>query len=261
MSYINNSKDEDYSKQTNNERSPGVSCFTTSMINASLAVCTIYPKVESKYSQLEDKYDEFIYSPEMEDWYTNKAHPDVRKMISLGIEPREIWAVQEYCFNKWVGYDACKITWRLTKEALISHLLNGGTVVMGGKFCGFGHMVSVCGFRSNLEKSADVNAVTHIVIDDSYGNPNNNYQPRGVGGNNVEIPFAEFWSKIKGDGDTRYAVLFEKNKYKLSPLYVENAGTGVAIPSVGAPATEAVKKMILKIQEFFNPPRMSFCFA
>lgn len=251
MYTFNNSKDADFSKQTNNKRSAMVACFTTSMINAALAVDTIFPKYTgTQYDQLEDQYDEFIYSPAMTDWYTNKAPKDIRNMIAKGIEPREIWAVQEHCFNAWVGYDACKIKWNLNKADFIKHLFNKGTLVMGGKFCGFGHMVSVCGYKSESDDPNKVNMVKFATFDDSFGDPRTNYNPRGIGGNNVDLPFDEFWNLIRGDSATaKYAVLFEPGKYINSPLYVEPAPID----------RTTMQYRVSALLSIFTQPTLSFC--
>lgn len=257
----NNSKDENFYKQTNNERSPFVACFTTSMINSSINVGTIYPAYAGRYSQLEDQYDEFIYSDKMKDWYTNKADKDVRNMIANGIEPREIWAVQEYCFNAWVGYKACYIKWNLTRSMLISHLYSGGSLVMGGRFAGYGHMVSVCGYTSEDESPENIKAVQNIIFDDPYGDPRQEYKPVGVNGNNVELPFEEFWKIIRGNSaDSKFGVMFDPGKYMLSPSYIPEEKKEEAKKSVIEKATKNISDAFRGFgTDLFRTPKFAYC--
>lgn len=203
--YINNSANKEYHIQTNNHRHPSITCFPTSMINGAKTAGIVLPDLKSAsgYDQEEDQYDWFMH--------TDPRVLNFAKVNNLMSDPktdiREYWNLEEFAFNKYVGYDAVKLNFDIKPIEIIDILLNKkGDIVTSGKFCGFGHVVSIPGFIAEVKDvnspviSDDLSEVTHFVVDDSYGNPNNMYQPLGVGGNNVEEVKTDFLACINKSG-------------------------------------------------------------
>lgn len=189
----NNSKPENFYKQTNNRRSPYVSCFNTSMINGSQTVNiplperNSLPEDEAFYDQPEDQFDVHVHCEKVIKHFENDR--DVQKLLAEDYDYREIFAVEEYAFNDWVGKRVCKFIDGLTMENMIDIIDRGGAIVTSGRFCGFGHLVCVVGYKVDDAS----HRLTHIIIDDPYGNPLKGYKPLGQGGNDVEYPAEDFW--------------------------------------------------------------------
>ena len=211
----NNSKAEEYYKQTNNEIDPFISCFPTSMINAGATIGVEFPKDDSKthgYVQPEDQYNWYLETNETCKKFWSK--PEFASYVkNPENHPRELWEVEEYCFNKWVGADICKYVPNITIQRIVDLLNRGGAVVTSGKFCGFSHVVAIVGFKANAIDKNNIkeDEVTHFIVDDSYGNPFNNYKPVGVGGNDLEWEKDKFLAAInkgKGDKASYNAILF-----------------------------------------------------
>lgn len=210
---INNSKAENFHKQTNNQRSPFISCFPTSMINAGETVGIKFPTSEDKtggYSQEEDAYDWFLHTNSDVVSFWNK--PAYKGTIDTGIDPREIWDVEFYAFKKWAGTENIKISYNVKVSEIVDTIKNGGAVVTSGKFCGLGHVVCIVGLKAESE---DINGITEdnvkeFIIDDSYGNPHNKYKPAGVGGNDVVWNKNDFLKCISKPGNKYYGILFSK---------------------------------------------------
>lgn len=225
----NNSTPENYYKQTNNERDPYVTCFNTSMINVGIGVMGYdLPTSSSKtggYTQPEDQFDWYMHeSPDVNDWIKKFTSTDwVKQYLNSGGNIRELWEVEAYCFNKWVGRDVCKTNYKLKEIDFINQIQLGKGVVTTGKFCGFNHAVSIVGFKSNPNNISDIqilhgadssidvpiDTVTDIIINDSYGDPLKNYKPVGVGGYNVFMEKNDFFKKIcKSDNNIYYGITF-----------------------------------------------------
>ena len=120
----NNSKPENFYKQTNNRRSPYVSCFNTSMINGSQTVNiplperNSLPEDEAFYDQPEDQFDVHVHCEKVINHFENDR--DVQKLLAEDYDYREIFAVEEYAFNDWVGKRVCKFIDGLTMENMIN---------------------------------------------------------------------------------------------------------------------------------------------
>ncbi len=240
MYKINNSKPFNYHKQTNNVRSPSVACFPTSMVNAAytagipVADMAIYKN--NLYTQDEDVFDAFLHTPELMRYY--KCKPCLWDYIKRpGNDARELWDVEEYAFNKFVGEKVCYIDWNLKIEKLIDTLLSGGAIVTSGFFYRFHHAVSIVGFTSSGEDGdKDPYKLENIIIDDSYGNVNTNYESVGVGGNDVEVPVLDFLNMIHKNRkdsvstsleeaykDVYYGIIFPKYEAKNTPKSPSNS--------------------------------------
>lgn len=213
---INNSKAEKFHKQTNNDRSPFVTCFPSSMINAAETVRVIFPEEPAKtsyYTQEEDQYDWFLHTdPDVVNFWNQ---PQYKHLLDVGSDPREIWDVEHYAFNKWVGHDVCKLTYNLTVEKILEVINNGGAVVTSGIFNNLRHLVCIVGYianrvEGNLDKTAkDASQITDFIVDDSYGNPHTGYKPVGVNGNDVVWDKNEFLDRIRKDGGKYWGIIFD----------------------------------------------------
>lgn len=208
-----------FGKQTSSERDPLRMCFPTSMVNAGLRCGMKFPDIKnSKYSLLEDVYDEYIYSDEMSFWIKNKAPSYVSKYVSWGVEPRELWEVEVAAFNSFMGYDACKLDIDITIWEILSIIDKDGAVVISGLFCGLNHCVCVIGYESDEN---DPLLIKNIIFNDPFGDPLTGYSKPGVGGDIVRMSFKDFWNcTIRATNGRHVGIVFEpSNKSK---EYIEN---------------------------------------
>ena len=101
----------------------------------------------------------------------------------------------------------------MTESDFAREIQRGRPVITTGKFCGFGHAVTVVGFTAAFSGATDhdlslsgdnisipenefINDITTININDSYGNPNNNYKPVGKNGFDVPMDASDFFKAI-----------------------------------------------------------------
>ena len=225
----------DYYSQINNRRDPYVACFNTSMINVGLNLIGLVPpkalEKTGNYDQPEDQFDWYMHnSLEVKDWVDNYCKtPWVDNYLKAGGDIRELWEVEVYCFNKWISKNVCKAVYNLSKHDFIEEIQRGRGIVTTGKFCKFAHAVSVVGFVADLPmQDKDLNLtgdnisiqisdscdeITDIIIDDSYGNPNNEYKPVGKDGNDVRVAKDKFFTAInKATNENKevfYGILFQ----------------------------------------------------
>ena len=94
------------------------------------------------------------------------------------------WAV-----NKAIGKEICKVT-KVTIEEMIEHVwVKGNAIAVGGGFLSggtSGHFVCIVGVKLDTQGN-----VTHIVIDDPYGNYNKGYVNH-FDGNDIPIEINTF---------------------------------------------------------------------
>ena len=203
----NNSLDENYFKQTNNRRSPYIACFPTSMINGAMTVGLTLPEPipgsdESKYDQWEDRFDTFLHSDTVINHFADNAI--VQSMIQDNYDYREIYTVEEWAFNKWMGAPRCKFIADISKYDIFNIINAGGALVTSGKFSHFNHVVCVVGYEAHDE----THELEKIIFDDPYGDPRKNYKPVGVGGNDVEFSIDDFWNATMKSGGTHFGIVF-----------------------------------------------------
>jgi len=220
----------DYYSQINNERDPYVSCFNTSMINVGLNIMKLEPPTEKAktggYKQPEDQFDYFMHTDKEVVSFTEEYK--AKNAWAKDYDPRELWEVEVFAFNKWIGRKVCRVCYNMKRRDFYDEIQNGRGVVTTGKFCGYGHAVSVVGFKAeiadrlykdvkisgdNISILVGDNDITEIIIDDSYGNPNANYKPVGVGGNDVHMPREKLFECIDKSGnkldEKYYGILFD----------------------------------------------------
>lgn len=181
---INVSRDENYHSQVNNLEIPLASCNTTSMIMA-----------------LEDLGIEFYHPDWMqpEDYLTilllsNTARQELRKIdryaYDTGIPPNQVHAMLSLYTNRLVGREVTRFIEQGTWEQLLEELRAGRPAVVGTSLTPAGHVVEVVGL---VEEDG---RVTHVIIDDPYGDPRTGY--RDIRGNDVELEADWFGRVWKG---------------------------------------------------------------
>jgi hypothetical protein len=109
------------------------------------------------------------------------------------------WAV-----NKALGKKVCTVV-NATLEEMISHVIGGGAVGIGGGFLSggtSGHFVCVVGAETTND-----GGIKNIIIDDPYGNYNNNYVNH-YDGNDIPI-----------ETNTFVKLTFGKSKKKTMQFY------------------------------------------
>ena len=115
-----------------------------------------------------------------------------------------------YCIawaaNLFVGKKVCTVK-KITFEDMISHILDGGAVSIGGGFLNgktYGHFVCVVGMEIDGEGN-----VTSVIVDDPYGNHNKGYVDH-FDGNDIHIATKTFKK-----------ITFGRSKRKTMQLYAE----------------------------------------
>lgn len=111
------------------------------------------------------------------------------------------WAV-----NKALQKEVCKVV-KATMDQMITHISNGGAVVIGGGFLSggtSGHFVCVVGFETD-----DNNTVKNIIVDDPYGNYNTNYKDH-FDGNDIKFPVKTFLQLTFGNSSTKTMQFYYK---------------------------------------------------
>jgi hypothetical protein len=220
---FNNSRDEDYYKQTNNKIDPYNSCFPTAMINAAFTAKwkPILPPPEEGF-EYDDQFNKYLSSPIMKSWYgsrNGKAPADVKKAISLGTQPRELWEVEKYGFNTWADVKSERtdellngvyIDWDLSIKKVLSVIRRGGAIVTTGVFAGYRHAVCIVGYHAEKDSpDPEVARVKSIIIDDSFGEVRTSYKPKpGIGGNDVPLHVKRFWNITEKDSERHYGIIF-----------------------------------------------------
>ena len=210
MSYreVDNSNREWYYKQTNNKRSPFISCFPTSMINASQITKVKLPDlpVNCIYDQPEDQYDEFLHSQKFMSWAMTK--PSIVNLLEDDYDIREIWEAEVQGFNEWVGKRVCEIDWDFKREELIETIDAGGAIVTSGTFGKFkGHCVTICGYGVDSGLFTKDN-ISKAILLDPYGDPFTRYAKVGFGGYGVRYPFEDFWKVTEKYAGMHYGIKF-----------------------------------------------------
>lgn len=207
MFTINNSRDNEYHIQIDNKRSPSIACFPTSMINsayvAKIPVKQMMTYHNDIYNQDEDIYDAYIHTPEIIDYIMNDN--ELKRAYTIDkTDPREMWKIEEYAFNKFIGKNVCSLDFDLTMEKILYILYNGGAIATSGLFYKFHHVVSIVGYEcENSSFAKDYKSIKNIIIDDSYGNVQEKYSNVGMNGNNDSIPILDFLRIISKTNRTK----------------------------------------------------------
>jgi hypothetical protein len=165
------------------------------MINVS-TICGLedkYPKTEDKtggYDQPEDAYDWFMHNNEEVKEFVNKNKLLKDYCSKSGNDMRELWDVEVFAFNKWIGEKVCHVDYNMKKESM-AEILNSGKAFVTGLKHVYSHIISVvgaelfCNAEGEIKISEedkivkpDLSNVLNILIADSYGDVNEDYKTR-----------------------------------------------------------------------------------
>lgn len=195
MKEFNFSIDNDYHSQRNNKVIPFSSCNTTSMVMALKQAGLMFHHPASE--QPEDYLTSFLLSPRAMEQMEILAPWAIDNEGRAIFPPNQVHVMLEWAVNTLMGKRACRFTTNGTVKDIIGHLMRGGGVVVSGVFLvedrELGHIVSVAGFMSSqdeIQPGADLSAITHIIIDDPYGDYTTGY--RDHRGNNILMTLSEF---------------------------------------------------------------------
>lgn len=189
-----NGSKEKFKTQIDNERDRYDACFPTNMIN----VASIYgldkefPITHDKtggYKQAEDALDWFIHNNRECINFVNKNPAFKSYALKKENDIRELWDVEVFAFNKWIGKNVCKVNYDLKLCDMASILNDGKGFVTSLKYSKFSHVISVVGADLFCNKDGSVNNITQeqrkikddfsnvesVIIADSYGDINEGY--------------------------------------------------------------------------------------
>lgn len=196
MVEIDNSIKDEYYSQINNRFKPIEACMPTSFVMALLynkiplvpsgTPCSVPSFVYPRTLQPEDYLMAICNSP----WGT-ALRDNISWAKSQSIPPNQVHAVISEIINDIVGRNITKFEANKNMDDLIYQIRKGKSLVVSGRWVSTGHAVVVVGLRENEAKQ-----VTHILIDDPYGNYHTNYQDKN--GNNVWFTVEQFntlWAK------------------------------------------------------------------
>lgn len=196
MQIFNFSKDSEYHIQRNNQEIPFSACNTTSIImGLKQARWPIFFAEEGV--QEEDTLTRFLLTSEAYEKMKELAPWAYRNGRAI-FPPNQVHCMLEWAVNKLMGQKVDKFIERATLKHIITHLLDGGGIVISGIFTvndrNMGHIVSMAGFYTNQDilgvSGVDISQITHIIIDDPYGNYQTDY--RDHRGNDILMPIEEF---------------------------------------------------------------------
>lgn len=192
-------------------------CNVTSIVMAAEYNGWNFPKGD--FHQPEDNFAEFIMKSEEVAQYYKTTMPSMYADWKAGrgnyYTPNEVHAVLAYAFNQWVGCSkADTFKDNVTIDELIDHLLNDKALVISGRFCGLGHIVTLVGVEYDIFNVDSVRNVesalqfikenkirpTNWIIDDPYGDYHTNYNPSSKG-NDIKIPHKDFIKMIKPENN------------------------------------------------------------
>ena len=204
---INFTKDQAYRSQRKTKKRPGAACNVTV---ATMCCLNTGNSFESPASMLPEDYLMSLLESK-EAWSLLNKYIPGAKCNPWNTSYCIAWAV-----NKAVGKKICKVE-EVSFIDMIEHIvINGGAIGVGGSFTASGHFVSIAGFvtdQLDLETCGkdkiDVSKVTHIVVDDPWGNYLKKY--KDIDGNNISIPIAEFKKVIFGKRSTKTVQMYYKS--------------------------------------------------
>lgn len=190
---INYSVKQDYHTQRNNKRIPHGSCNTTSKAMW-YRYNDIYPEIPEGM-QDEDYYTKILSTKEAFD-YMNENYPWARE----DYRPQEIHAMLNgWLDDKVLGKRVSEFHNKYPIRSHIWRLLQSEALIWSGLFNrSLHHIVTGVGFitkQTDIEqiedpKDIDLDQITHMILDDPYGNYKTDYQDHH--GNDIEMPW-EIW--------------------------------------------------------------------
>jgi len=180
-----------YYSQINNKYMPLEACMPTSFIMA--LIYNTIPVIEAGSHNLfsfpcfvypiESQPEDFLMALCRSPWgiALRDAIPWAK---NDNIPPNQVHAVISEIINKMVGLPVTKFMENQTIDQLIAEVHARRPVVVSGSFTRTGHALVVCGMR------LEGDTVTHLLVDDPYGDYNKGYKEKN--GNNVWFEIEEF---------------------------------------------------------------------
>jgi len=211
-----NGSKETFKTQIDNERDRYRACFPTSMIN----VASIYgldkefPTTHDKtggYKQAEDAFDWFMHNDKECINFVNKNPTFKSYALKAGNDIRELWDVEVFAFNKWIGRNVCKVNYNF-KLSDMANILNDGKAFVTSLKHRFAHVISVVGADLFCNKDgsnditpeqrkikADFSNVESLIIADSYGDVNESYAKTKADCWSIKVPKEKILNYINKD--------------------------------------------------------------
>lgn len=191
--------------QRDNTLMPNGTCGPTSDANA-LVTSAIDVKVPEG-RQLEDMITEVLMTPEAKA-YLKKLDP------KAAYNPWNTSYCLAWAVNKLVGRQVSKVEQMGIAEMIYHIISQSCAIVVGTKFTDAGHFVCIVGFVTEQDdiltagSSHDINVpgITHIIIDDSWGDFTTKYKSKN--GNDVKIPIKDFNKLVMNSGITKTCQVF-----------------------------------------------------
>lgn len=191
--------------QRDNTLMPNGTCGPTSDANALITSAIDVKVPEGK--QLEDMITEILMSPEAKA-YLKKLDP------KAAYNPWNTSYCLAWAVNKLVGRQVSKVEQMGIAEMVYHIISQSCAIVVGTKFTDAGHFVCLVGFVTEQDdvltagSSHDINvpSITHIIIDDSWGDFTTKYKSKN--GNDVKIPIKDFNKMVMNGNVTKTCQVF-----------------------------------------------------
>ena len=213
--------------QRDNQIRPLITCNTTSMIMGLEYSGYTFPQVPPG-TQPEDALTKFLLTDKrVENYYLSIDPANARIWLNNRedtrntIPPNEYHAVLAYGTNIWMGKRVVTFYPQYSILNIIRDLyFYQKPCVQSSTWGNFHHIVCTVGFIAESDRAwvseQDINlsALTHIIIDDPFGDPLTNFLDPD--GDNIELPIATYIQHIKPLSNTshKWAHVFEKNVKK-----------------------------------------------
>jgi len=190
-----------YYRQNNNALDPGVTCKPTATVEGLAIAGWALPKGE--YPQAEDNLTALCRAGE-----AHNVMLAVDKNLQ-GSRPNEIWQVIAWAINeKWYPIDRPLIgpRWNWSIREVLYAITRGVPFVASTALTRAGHIVNVVGFETEQETpiqnsmGLDMAKITHVIIDDPYGDRTNGVYDVGKSGWNNRYTMQDFMSFWRGVG-------------------------------------------------------------
>lgn len=166
----------------------------------------IDPPFRVEGEQLEDTFYKHLETPGSEDWFYSNVCPNCKK-TGHG-KPRNFTLALTHGINELMpGLHADRRERTITD--VVNSIANERAIhVIGGKFTGAGHFISLVGLEFD-----DNNEIENFIVDDSWGDYMNRYKPDGQGvydGNNRRYPAHVLIDLTWGGNQTHPTIMFKQ---------------------------------------------------
>lgn len=185
-----------YYRQLNNAIDPGNVCKPTA--TSECLDLAGWPIPSGAHNQPEDNLTELC-----------RSQAGIKRMLEIdrtlnGTLPNEVWGVIEWAVNdQWFTKDRPVVgpRWDWTMLEVLFGIVTGRPFAASTWLTKGGHVVAIVGFETKQERppkdfeDLDMESVTHIIIDDPYGDRTSGKYDTGKTGWNNRYPMAE-WKKL-----------------------------------------------------------------